>query len=384
MPSSILSQNQLNQELLNLITENLPDMLWIKDIEGRYIYTNKAICDNLLMAKDTAEPIGKNDVFFALREREAHADKPEWHTFGELCHNSDELIFENNKPMRFEEYGNIKGKLVYLEVHKAPFYDKDGNIMGTVGTGRDITEIIEAHEKIKEKTEALIKKDKQLFLQSKFAQMGEMLSMIVHQWRQPLSAISSTSANIVLKARSNKLDKETTIKLAERISLYSQHLNSTIDDFRDFFKSDKEKEEITYTKIIQNVLQIVEVSLINKNINLVQILNCEDTFNTYPNELKQVILNIIKNAEDILMEKKIKNPTITIETSCGLLTISDNAGGIQEDIINHVFDPYFSTKLEKDGTGIGLYMSKTIIEEHCNGKLSVSNGKEGAIFTIKL
>ena len=130
-----------NSELLKLLTLNLPDMLWVKDINGIYLYANKAICNGLLMAKDTQEPIGKGDVFFALREREAHSDKQDWHTFGELCFNSDQVVIDNDKPMKFEEYGNVKGELLYLEVYKAPFYDKNGKILGTVGTGRDITEL---------------------------------------------------------------------------------------------------------------------------------------------------------------------------------------------------------------------------------------------------
>jgi len=133
--------NEHNSELLNLLTQHLPDMLWVKDLEGVYMYANKAICDGLLMAKNTQEPIGKGDVFFALRERELHKDKPDWHTFGELCFNSDIDVIEQDKAMKFEEYGNVKGKLMYLEVYKAPFYDKDGKIIGTVGAGRDITEL---------------------------------------------------------------------------------------------------------------------------------------------------------------------------------------------------------------------------------------------------
>lgn len=130
--------------LLKLLTEYLPDMLWIKDIKGRYIYANKALCDNLLMATDINEPIGKDDIFFAQREREKHKEKPDWHTFGELCVNSDQMTINNNKPMKFEEYGNVKGKLMYLEVYKAPFYDDDGKIIGTVGVGRDITQLKKA------------------------------------------------------------------------------------------------------------------------------------------------------------------------------------------------------------------------------------------------
>ena len=145
----------LEQDILRTLTDNLPDMLWIKDIKGRYLFANKAICENLLMAKNTSEPIGLTDVFFALRERETQPDNEDWHTFGELCFNSDEVVIENNCPMRFEEYGNVKGKLLYLEVHKAPFHDKNGNILGTVGSARDITEMIEMKRKLVEQKNVL-------------------------------------------------------------------------------------------------------------------------------------------------------------------------------------------------------------------------------------
>lgn len=227
-------------------------------------------------------------------------------------------------------------------------------------------------------------KDQQLVQQSRLAQMGEMISMIAHQWRQPLAAISSTSNAINLKAKLNSLDKQTTIDLSDKITSYSKHLSSTIDDFREFFKSNKEKRETSYDDLINSVLSIVETSITNKNITLIKNLQSKDKFNTYPNEIKQVILNLIKNAEDILLEKQIQDAHIIIKSFDNKLQIIDNAGGIPSDIIDKIFDPYFSTKTKKDGTGLGLYMSKTIIEEHCNGQLSVINKNDGAVFTIEL
>lgn len=126
------------ENFLNLISKHLPDMLWAKDLDGNYLYANEAICNNLLMATPD-EVIGKCDVFFATRERNKHPENKNWHTFGELCFNSDYVVLENMKPMIFEEYGNIKGKLVYLEVHKAPLHDSNGKLIGTIGSGRDIT-----------------------------------------------------------------------------------------------------------------------------------------------------------------------------------------------------------------------------------------------------
>jgi diguanylate cyclase (GGDEF)-like protein/PAS domain S-box-containing protein len=127
-------------ELLSLLSENIPDLLWVKDLKGKYIFANKALCERLLMAVSLDEPIGKNDMFFTLRERSKYPENLQWHTFGELCCNSDEQVIQHNKPMRFEEYGHIKGEMFYLDVHKAPFYNSKGEIIGTVGTGRDITE----------------------------------------------------------------------------------------------------------------------------------------------------------------------------------------------------------------------------------------------------
>jgi signal transduction histidine kinase len=246
----------------------------------------------------------------------------------------------------------------------------------------------ELETKIKQEIKKSRKKDQQIIQQSRLAQMGEMISMIAHQWRQPLAAISSASASIQLKAKRDRLNNEVALELSKKISDYSQHLSSTIDDFRNFFKSNKKKEKTSYKEIIDGVLNIVSESMANKNITITTQLNCKEGFESYSNELKQVVLNLIKNAEDILVEKDIKDKQILLksysnEGNC-ILEVSDNAGGIPDKIIEKVFDPYFSTKTKKDGTGLGLYMSKTIIEDHCGGKLEVSNNADGAVFTITL
>jgi len=238
--------------------------------------------------------------------------------------------------------------------------------------------------KIKEEVEKNRLKDQQMMQQSRLAQMGEMISMIAHQWRQPLSSISATSGAIGLKAIRDKLDNQQAFELSEKITEYAQHLSTTIDDFRDFFKSNKEKKEVTYKELVRSVLNIVHSSVIDQNIELITTYNSEEVFSTYPSEIKQVILNLIKNAEDVLIERNIKEPQIIIETIDNSLIVRDNGGGVPQKIIEKIFDPYFSTKLEKDGTGLGLYMSKMIIEDHCRGKLTVSNSEKGAVFKIIL
>jgi len=231
-------------------------------------------------------------------------------------------------------------------------------------------------------------KDEQMFKQSRLVQMGEMIAMIAHQWRQPLSAITATTALIELKANLNTLDNHLAQQKAQEITGYAKHLSDTIDDFRNFFKPNKEKIEINCNEVVESVLGIIKHSIANHNIQLHLDLNTHHRFFAYSNELKQVVLNLIKNAEDVLLENKTVNPYIKIVTyqknSRSILEVSDNGGGIPENIIDNIFDPYFSTKLEKNGTGLGLYMSKTITEKHCNGSLSANNTNEGALFRVEL
>jgi diguanylate cyclase (GGDEF)-like protein/PAS domain S-box-containing protein len=134
--------------LLRLMCDNVPDMIWAKDLESRYLFANKAMCEQLLNAANTEEPVGKTDMFFAQRERDSHAENPQWHTFGELCQDSDAITLEQGRSSVFEEFGNIKGKLLFLDVHKAPFLDEHGVVIGTVGSARDITGRKQAEDKL--------------------------------------------------------------------------------------------------------------------------------------------------------------------------------------------------------------------------------------------
>ena len=237
-------------------------------------------------------------------------------------------------------------------------------------------------------------KERLLLQQSRMAQMGEMLSMIAHQWRQPLGAISSAIFGIQTKLSTGKYDNQDSNeelyqfldKKHKRINEYVQFLSTTIDDFRNFFKPDKKKELVIFETPIGRALMIVEGSLTAKGIDVAYTFNVNEKVEMYQNEIMQVILNIIKNSEDNFLERNTENPKIRIETtnmpSHYEIVISDNGGGIPDHIIGNVFDPYFSTKDEKNGTGLGLYMSKMMIEEHSGGLLQVENTKEGASFSI--
>ena len=234
----------------------------------------------------------------------------------------------------------------------------------------------------------LKQKETQLLHQSRLAQMGEMISMIAHQWRQPLNTISSYNDTMKLKTILDRIDKDTIMDISKKISTQVHFLSSTIDDFRNFFKPDKDKKKTTLNKITSEVLEIIELSLKNNNIECKVQLNSDKEFFTFENELKQVVINLIKNAEDALIEKEIKNPFVEIKTyeedTNIIFEIRDNGGGIDEKFMDKIFRPYFSTKEAKDGTGLGLYMSKTIVEKHCKGKLLVQNTDDGVEFKIVL
>ena len=126
-------------QMLRLMCDNVPDMIWAKNLDNEYIFVNKAMGTGLLNATDTSEPVGKTDLFFALRERERHPNNPEWHTFGEICRDTDKIVLESKQTQRFDEQGNTHGEFLFLDVYKSPFYDSEGNLIGTVGSGRNVT-----------------------------------------------------------------------------------------------------------------------------------------------------------------------------------------------------------------------------------------------------
>lgn len=234
----------------------------------------------------------------------------------------------------------------------------------------------------------LKKKDTMLIMQSRHTTMGEMISMIAHQWRQPLASISTISGTLNMQIMLGQYDQNLFTEKLNLISDIAVDLSDTMNDFRNFFKEDKTKQLTTWKELIEGSLDIIKPMLIAKNIHISLTYGKNNAFMTYPHEITQVILNILKNAEDVLIENSIEHPQIWIRTSCqngqASLEIEDNGGGIPPELIDRVFDPYFSTKFDTDGTGIGLYISKTIIEQHGNGTLTVINTDHGACFNIQL
>lgn len=224
--------------------------------------------------------------------------------------------------------------------------------------------------------------------QSKLAALGEMIGNIAHQWRQPISAVSAIMMNIKWTAIQQGMDTKFLNERMEEANEQLQYMSQTIEDFRNFYQPDKEKEYFDLYPVCRKVYNILKDSLESHNIKL-QIYRKRNVVTYgYPNEFSQVLLNILSNAKDVIIQRKVKDPRIEIHLEKDIThvycEIRDNAGGISKEIIQKVFDPYFTTKFNAQGTGMGLYMSKIIIEKNMQGMLSVSNSDVGAVFTIKL
>ncbi len=253
-------------------------------------------------------------------------------------------------------------------------------------------------DKVQEKVNEALKAKELMLQNSRMAQMGEMISMIAHQWRQPLAAISSSTLKLTTKINLEVYDlshkksalefQDKVIKTTQKIDTLVQGLSSTIDDFRNFFKPNKEIKNLSVNSPIFKALKIIEASLISENIKIVQQLTSRKSIEMYNGELMQVFLNLFKNAQDNFREKDITNARIIItskDIENGVeVQFTDNGGGISKDVIEHIFDHYFSTKSEENGTGLGLSISQTIIHSHHHGNITATNTDDGVCFMITL
>ena len=301
---------------------------------------------------------------------------------------------DDKKTVIFNYTESIKNKTPYDIVHRLLLrnkhikyvhekgehtFDKHGNIINSFGTVQDITKIKEYENEIK-------KKDDMILSQSRLAAMGEMINMIAHQWRQPLAAINVCADTIIVDIKLDNINEKETLRLASAISERTQHLSKIIDNFRSFFKSENKKESESVLDIVNHALNIMINSFQDQNINCKINSHTNNKISIFSGELLQILINIFNNAKHALIEYREKDREIIIDIDdiedTIVTKIYNNGGKIKQENLNRIFEPYFSIKSKKNTTGLGLYMSRLIVEEHMNGKLLVENIDDGVCFTI--
>lgn len=318
---------------------------------------------------------------------------------------SDEFVYDGKEGLNWLEYiykyPNRLHKVLIKKEDKNYIFSIYANLMKFDDKNRsivvlnDITEIENYRNYLEKRVKEEIKKqqDKEQLLiqQSKMALMGEMIGAIAHQWRQPLNALGLLIQEIEFRYEDGEaLKGEDLFEMSDKAMNQIDFMSKTIDDFRNFFKPNKRKKIFYVTTPIKNAIAILNAQLKNYRIDVNLIEKNNFQLNGYQSEFQQVILNLISNARDAIINEKEKKDfkgkidiEIDIKGNYGVIDIRDNGEGIDENIIDRIFEPYFSTKPQGEGTGIGLYMSKIIIEKNMQGTLRLENREVGVSFIIE-
>lgn len=386
------------------VIDAIPDVVFFKDVNSAYLGCNSA-CERFLGIKES-ELVGKTDfdVFDEAKAELLRSIDRQIIASGEVGHNSNQIKLKD-------------GSEVLLDTLKAPFYDHEGNIKGIVGISRDVTKLQTAvnelselnqklEQKVAEEVAKNLEKNSLLLQQSRLAAMGEMMGAVAHQWRQPLNALGIIVQDIKIAYKDGELSEKYIEEAVQSAMGQIKHMSSTIDDFRRMFKIDKEKEEFMVKEAIiaaENILSAqfeanqIEINTKCKKEKCDGCKSCTISINSYPNELKQVFLSLLSNAKDAILENRKKlgfeymgevSIDLELDESDGKsickIVIKDNGGGIDSAIIDRVFEPYFTTKGQGEGSGVGLYMARSIIKGSLGGDIYVHNNDSGAEFVITL
>ncbi|MCH9814176.1 MAG: PAS domain-containing protein [Epsilonproteobacteria bacterium] len=301
--------------------------------------------------------------------------------------NGDTEVYDNVHRMRHKD-----GHWVWIHDRGKALFNESGQAVRMVGFHTDVSRQKKLEkqlsrinqtleEKVQTQVEDIRKKDEILQQQAKLAAMGEMIGAIAHQWRQPLNALNINIQNLDDDYAEGLIDATFIEDFIEENKRTISFMSDTIDDFRNFFRIDKQKRNFSVKKAIHKTVSIQQAQLQNRGIK-VSVHGEDYLIYGLENEFQQVILNLLSNAKDIIEQRGISDGEIEIELQDCKVHVMDNGEGIPEAIMDRIFEPYFSTKEQGKGTGIGLYMSKMIIQENMGGSLDVKNSDQGALFTI--
>ena len=370
------------QKSIDIISENV--IYSRTDTKGFITYASKAFCK--ISGYTQEELIGKPHNIIRHMDMPKEAFKNMWQTI------------QTGKSWKGEVKNLKKNRDFYwVMAYISPEYDNHGNLIGYAAVRHDITHkkaLEELNKNLEEKIAFEIEKnrekDLQIFNNAKMVSLGEMIGNIAHQWRQPLSSISTLASGLLVSKEYGTLQDDIFFQYCNNIVENTKYLSETIDTFRDFIKEKKELKKVILQDRIKTTLQIQNATLNHNHITLIDDIDYSTPIfiELAIGELSQVLINILNNAKDALIYNQIENPWIKLSLESNettvLITIEDNAGGVPENIIPHIFEPYFTTKHQSQGTGLGLYMSYKIIVENLKGKLYAKNSLFGAKFFIEL
>ncbi|WP_372999127.1 PAS domain S-box protein [Sulfurimonas sp.] len=360
-----------NEEKLRAITDSALDAIIMLDNDGKFIFWNpkaKAILgyeEDELLGKDFHKIVAPKAFHEAAKKGyKKFAKTGEGDALGKIL----ELSAIKKGGHEFPVSLLLNGVLI------------DGKWHG-IGFLRDLSETKKMENELKQKDEIML-------AQSRQAAMGDMISMIAHQWRQPITAISMGAQNMQLDIELEDVDYKRFNEKLAKIVEQTSFLSKTIDDFRNFLKPNKKADSCMLSELVEGTLGLIGKSLENNNITLNKSFKNDIEIITFYSEVIQVLLNIINNSKDIILLKNMSDGTIEIKIDSDAqnvyIEICDNAGGISDDVLPRIFEPYFTTKDEKGGTGLGLYMSQMIVEKHLKGTIVAQNINGGACFKLSL
>ena len=385
-------------QLIRLLCDNVPDMIWAKDVENRFIFVNQAHT-RLLNARDTDEPIGKTDMYFAARERAAHPDQPDWHTLGEICADSDVVVMSTEIAQRFDESGNVKGQFLFLDVHKAPFRDKQGLMIGTVGCGRDVTrekQLEAEHRQMEAEKMEFEVRNRQL---QKVESLGLMAGAIAHHFNNQLHVVMGNLEVTIDDAPRDSVILETLTealkaarKAAEVSGLMLTYLGQT----------PRKHEPIDLSKTCRQSLSLLQTVIPNKVTLEPEIPSPGPTICADAGKIQQILTNLVTNAWEAVGENhgtirltvKTVSPTDIPalkrfpidwqlkESVYACIKVADTGCGITNTDIEKLFDPFFTTKFT--GRGLGLSVVIGIVQAHGGGVTVESEPGRGSIFRVFL
>jgi PAS domain S-box-containing protein len=359
--------------------EAVPDLIALLDLDHRIVRANKAMAERLGMTREECVGIPCYRAVHGLNDAPPYC--PFCKVLADGMEHSVEICEER-----------LCGNFL---MSASPLHDKSGSLIGGVIVARDITALKRSEKALQAETaerilaiEDLREKEYLLMQQSRMAAMGEMIGNIAHQWRQPLNILGLMIQQMLIYYDLGEFDRGFLNQNVVRSMELIKHMSQTIDDFRNYFRPDKDKTVFSVNDTVTNTMSLIEDSFRNQHINVAIVAMDDPVVNGYRNEFAQALLNILNNARDALTGREVDKPGVTITISsddgAAVVTVSDNAGGIPEEIIGKIFDPYFTTKGPQQGTGVGLFMSKAIIEKNMGGRLSVRNIAYGAEFRIEV